>query len=151
MRSVFYMKLCLLMGFSRKKSKQGGWRHGIFQGFYTKSIWKVHWSIKKEVVFHGCSRKTHAEFPWVLACGLRISNGCHTILHNFHWWKPVFSGISKGQVTNLEVPGFFFQKSISLTPLPCLDFFWNSPFHPTWYCWLRTGGLGSFYLTKKIC
>ena len=72
-RSVFYMKICLLMGFFRKKSKQGGWRHGIFQGFYTKSIWKVHWSIKKEV-----------EFPWVLkknSCGISMGPG---------WWPSNF-------------------------------------------------------------
>ena len=38
-----------------------------------------------------------------------------------------FSRISKGKVTDLEIPGFFSEK-YTLNPPPCLDFSWNSLF-----------------------
>ena len=81
-------------------------------------------SIKKWNI-QGCSRKTHAEFRWVLVYELRISKGCYSILQNSKGWKFVFSGISKGKVTNLKIPVFFFQKTISAIR-PIWIFFWNS-------------------------
>ena len=53
----------------------------------------------------------------VLIFDLGISKGCHTILQNYQEWKLVFSGISKGKVTNLRMPGFLF-KTVYLQPSP---------------------------------
>ena len=40
----------------------------------------------------------------------------------------VFSGFSKGKVTNLKILARFFRKVYpQLPPAPCLDFFFNSP------------------------
>ena len=53
----------------------------------------------------------------VLIFDLGISKGCHTILQNYQEWKLVFSGISKGKVTNLRMPGFLF-KTVYPQPSP---------------------------------
>ena len=39
--------------------------------------------LKKKSNFHGYSRKTHVEFPWILVFDLRISKECNTILQNY--------------------------------------------------------------------
>ena len=66
--------------------------------------------------FQGSSSKNNVEFPWALHFGLGISNGCNTILPNFQGWSFVSSGIFKGKITNLEIPGVLFWS----------EFFWNS-------------------------
>ena len=70
--------------------------------------------------------KNSVEFPWVLVFDLGRSNGCDTIWWNFQGWSFILSGISKGKVTNLQIPGVFFKKKYVLNT-PCLDFFWYSP------------------------
>ena len=73
------------------------------------------------------------KFSWVLVFDLGISKGWHTILYHIQWWKLIFSGISKGKVTNLKIPKGRFQKSISTTQhvwsfseiVP-----WTGDFHP---------------------
>ena len=50
------------------------------------------------------------EFLWVFVLELGISKGCRTIWQNFQGWQLVFSGISKGKVTNLKTPESFFRK-----------------------------------------
>ena len=63
--------------------------------------------------------------PWVLVFGLGIPRGGSTILWNFLRWSFVFSRISKDEVTNLKIPGIFWKKYVSTTPV--WIFFWNSP------------------------
>ena len=46
------------------------------------------------------------EFPWVLVFDLGIFKECQAILQNFQGSKLVFTGISKGKVTNLKLPGW---------------------------------------------
>ena len=65
------------------------------------------------------------EFLWDLVFGLGIPKGCCTILRNFLRWSFVFSRISKDKVTNLKIPGIFWKKYVSTTPV--WIFFWNSP------------------------
>ena len=67
--------------------------------------------LRKKWNFKGCSRKTYAEFPWILVFDLSIFSGCHTILQNFQLGKLVFSGISKGKVTDLKIPGGVFRNA----------------------------------------
>ena len=73
------------------------------------------------------------KFSWVLVFDLGISKGWHKILQNFQGWKLIFSGISKGKVTNLKIPEGGFQKSISTGP-PVWSFSgivqWIGEFHP---------------------
>ena len=76
--------------------------------------------LKNKWYFQGFSRKTHVKFPWVLAFDLGVSRRCHTILQNLQGWKLVFSGISKGKVTDLKVPGGISEKYIPYPP--CFDF-----------------------------
>ena len=89
-----------------------------------KSLWKFQESSKKEYNFH-LIKNNHVEFPWVLLFGLGIPKGCSTILWNFLRWSFVFSRISKDKVTNLKIPGIFWKKYVSTTPV--WIFFWNSP------------------------
>ena len=51
------------------------------------------------------------------AMTLLYSMGCNKILWIFQGWSFVFSGISKGKVTNLKIPWFFSQKNMSLPAL----------------------------------
>ena len=91
-----------------------------------KSILKFQGSSKKECNFHLIKKQScgisHGswflvlEFPSVVV---------HTILWNFLRWSFVFSRISKDKVTNLKIPGIFWKKYVSTTPV--WIFFWNSP------------------------
>ena len=124
------MKKEKLCGLFQKKCKQGrgveGWGHGFSRGIAERACGNSRGTLKKKWDFQGCSRKSHLEFPWVLVFDLGISKGCHTILQNFRGQKLVFSGISKGKVTNLKILEGFSEKYV-LNPCLCLDFFWNSP------------------------
>ena len=73
-----------------------------FQEHWKNRLWKFQGSFKKEVEFRErWSRKNHVNFLWVL--------------DNLQGWNLIFSGISRGKVTNLTIPGFFFKKCISST------------------------------------
>ena len=73
------------------------------------------------------------KFSCVLVFDFGISKGWHTILQNFQGWQLVFSGISKGKVTNLKIPEGGFRKGISTTQ-PVWSFSgivqWTGEFHP---------------------
>ena len=106
----------LEMGYTRKTNKRGfedmEFSGGIEERKYGNSTGKL----KKKQNFQRCSKvKTHVKFWWVLVFHLGISKRCHTILLNFQRRKLVFTGISKGIVTNLKFPGEV-QKIISSTP-----------------------------------
>ena len=57
-------------GLFQKKSKQGagagGGRHGISRSLEEKTCGDSRGQLKKNWKFQGCSRKTNADFPWVL-------------------------------------------------------------------------------------
>ena len=109
------------MCLSLKNPNTGGWQYGISTGIEERARGNLRGQLKSKLNFQGCSRKAHVEFPWVLIFDFGVLKGCHTILQNFQGWKIVFSGISKGKVTNLKIPGGF-QKSISSNH-PVLIFF----------------------------
>ena len=76
--------------------------------------------IKKEVEFPGVSKKCSSGIPWALVFDLEISKGYHTISQNFPKWKLLFSGVSKGKVTNIKITGSFSRK---FYPLVCPPWF----------------------------
>ena len=86
------------------------------RGIEKRACGNTRGQLKKKWNFQWCSRKSQVEFPWVLVFELGLSKGCHTILQNFQGWKLVFSGISRGKVTNLKIPGVFSETYI-LSPL----------------------------------
>ena len=98
--------------FCQKKSKQGWLRIWNFQGYLKNRMQRFQESIKQKWNFQGWSRKNHVEFPFVLVSGFGISNGCKTVL----------SGISRGKVTNLKIPGVF-SKNYVLKPPALFAFF----------------------------
>ena len=73
------------MGYSRKNPNRGGrLRPWNFWGLEEKTCGNSWGQLKKKKwKFQGCSRKTNAEFPWVLVFDFGISKGCHTNLQNF--------------------------------------------------------------------
>ena len=102
--------------YQKKKQKRGfedmEFSGGIEERKYGNSSGKL----RKKQNFQRCSKvKTHVKFRWVLVFHRGISKRCHTILLNFQGRKLVFTGISKGIVTNLKFPGGV-QKIISSTP-----------------------------------
>ena len=122
---AFLKRLCWLftciMGYSGKKSNQGGLRTWNFQGYW-RAYGNSREQVKKEWNLHLI--KKIVEFTCVLVFGLGISKGCSTILWNFQRWSFVFSKISKTKVRNLKISGIFSKKYVNH---PCLDLFWNSP------------------------
>ena len=114
------------MGYSRKNPNMG-------QGL---STWNFH-SRGIEERAHENPRvqlkKTNVKFSCVLVFDFGIYKGWHTILQNFQGWQLVFSGISKGKVTNLKIPEGGFRKGISTTQ-PVWSFSgivqWTGEFHP---------------------
>ena len=85
-----------------------GWGHWNFRGYWWKSMWKFQGSIKKEVDYPGMF-KTNSLWNFYRSCFLTL--GLQVVLHNFAeysgLWKLVFSGIIKGKVANLKIPGWF--------------------------------------------
>ena len=119
-KRMWWLFTCIV-GYSRKNPKNEDME---FPGVL-KSIWKFQGSSKKECNFHLIKKQScgisHGswflvlEFPSVVV---------HTILWNFLRWSFVFSRISKDKVTNLKIPGSFWKKCVSTTPV--WIFFWNS-------------------------
>ena len=103
------------IGLLQKKSEQLGLRTWTFQGHWKKCMWNFQGSTKKEVEFLRVMGKNNVKLPWVLVFDFGISKGSHINLQNFQGWKLSFSGISRGKVINLKIPGGF-QKTISLNP-----------------------------------
>ena len=110
------------MDYSRKNPNRGDWGHGIFRRTEDKACRNFRGKLTNKRNFQGFSRKNYVELPWVLIFDLK---GCNTTLLNFHRWKLVFSGISRGKMTNLKFPGRHFSENVSWDP--SLVFFWNSP------------------------
>ena len=78
-------------------------------------MWNFQGLIKKEV-----------DFPRVFVFGLGIFKGSNTVLWNMQELNFVLSRISRSSVKKIKIQGKFSKKYI--LNLPCLDFFWNSPF-----------------------
>ena len=112
--------------FQKNANRRGGWKHGISMGVEKRACGNWRGQFKSKFNFQGCLRKTHVESKWVLIFDFGVSNGCHTILQNLQGWKIVFSGISKGKVTNLRANSRGIPEKYILKP-PGLDFFWNMP------------------------
>ena len=105
-----------ILGLFQNKPEQGGWGQGVFR--VLKRMWKFQGSIKKEVKFPGVFKKN--------SCGIFLGPGFwnwnfQVVSRNFAeypWVKACFlSGISRGQVTNLKIPGVFFRKVYPQSPL----------------------------------
>ena len=62
------------------------------------------------------TKKNNVEFPEVFVFGLGILNESNTRLWNIQGLSFVLSGIFRGKVKKLKIPGGF-QKSTSSTPL----------------------------------
>ena len=62
--------------------------------------------------FVGVIKKNSSGISRVLVLGLKISEGCHTILWSFFEWSLVLSEISTGKVKNLKIPGWLSKKYI---------------------------------------
>ena len=107
-----------------EKSLTGELRTWNFQVYWRKNMRKFQGLIKKEVEFPGVFNKS--------SCG--ISMGLGFWPWNFQRVSHNFAGFP---VTNLKIPGFFFQKSISSIPLFGF-FFWIAHFlfiHEfVWFC-----------------
>ena len=52
-------------------------------------------------------KKNHVKFPGILVLGCKISEGCSTILLSFLGSSFVLSGIFRGKVKTLKIPGEF--------------------------------------------
>ena len=96
-------------------------------------MWKFQESIKKGVEFPGMIKKKimwNFHWYWFLAFPsclyhLEFPSGITQFdFVEFEGSSFALHGISKGKVTNLQIP-VSFTKSMSSTP-SCLDFFWNS-------------------------
>ena len=72
---------------------------------------KITW-IKSNMEFPAVIKKNHVKFLGILVLGLKISEGCNTILWSF--WGPSFvlSGIFMSKVKTLKVPGDFSKKYV---------------------------------------
>ena len=117
-----------------KTKKQGGWRwQGIFrEGYQRNCKWKFWGLIKKEVKFPGVIKKKLCEV--FRSLGSLPQNLLEGVTHvEFSVVKVVLScsGISKGKVTNLEIPAGVFSKKYVLNHL-CLNFFWNNSITTCW-------------------
>ena len=66
-----------------EKIQKGGVEDMVFSGVLNKKHGNSRGQLKKKWKFQGCSRKTNAEFPWVLVFDLGIAKWCHTNLQNF--------------------------------------------------------------------
>ena len=129
----------LVANWAIKKTRFDSWRWN-FQGYWRNSKSNFQGLIKNNVEFQGWSRKNHVEFPGVLVLGLKISEGCCGCATQFCGvsssaigWSFVLSGISRGKVRNLKIPGEV-QKSVSSTPPP--THFFSGIAHyisPVWY------------------
>ena len=74
-----------------------------FQEYWKNRLWKFQESFKKEVEFREWwSRKNHMNFLWVLK--------------NLQGWNLIFSGISRGKVTNSKNSRVFFPKNVYPQP-----------------------------------
>ena len=101
--------------------KKRGLRIWNFQGYWRNGKW----------IFNGLI-KNNVEFPVVLVLGLTFSKGWKNYLWSFSRWSLVLSGISRGEVKKLKIPGGVSKK---LCPqLPLFIFFWNS--QNTFYVWI---------------
>ena len=101
------------LGYSRKKNRV--LRIWNFQGYWRNGKW----------IFNGLI-KNNVEFLVVLVLGLKFSKGWKNYLCSFSRWSLVLSGISRGEVKKLKIPGGFSKK---LCPqLPLFVFFWNSQY-----------------------
>ena len=107
------------MGNSRKKPNRGGLRKWKLQGYRRNSMWKFQGSIRKEVEYSGMFKKKSS---WNLYGSCFLILGLQVVLYNFAefpgLWKLNFSGIIKGKVTNLRIPGGFSKSISSLHSLP---------------------------------
>ena len=100
-----------------EKKQTGGVEDMEFPGVLKKENMEIPGvNEKRSRISKGVQGKTQMEFRWVLVFDIGISKGCHTILVNFQGWKLVFSGIFKGEITNLKFLEEGFQKSIFSTP-----------------------------------
>ena len=81
------------------------------------SLNRVQWASPKKIQkvqgmkFPGAFKKlyVHVEYAGVIKKKCGISKGCNTTFWNFQGWSFLFSINSKGKVTNLETPGFFWK------------------------------------------
>ena len=94
------------MEYSRKIKQTGGLKIWNFQGCWINSKWSFQMLSKNNV-----------EFPGVLVLGLKISEGCNTILWSFYGWSFVLYGISRDRAKRLNKV-FFKNKSMSSTLSP---------------------------------
>ena len=104
------------MSYSRKNPNMGGRGHTFSRGYCRKSIWKFQGSIENEVEFSRVLKEKlmwnfheswflTLEFQRVVTQFCRISMG-----------ESLFSGISKGKVTNLKILEVGFPEKYTLNP-----------------------------------
>ena len=106
--------------FQKKKSKQGGLRKWIFQGYWRKNIWKLQGSIKKRsAISIGVQRKLMWNFHGFWFLTLEFPSQSHGVSHNF----AEFSGVKAcflrnflGESDKFKNSRIFFQKSIPSIP-----------------------------------
>ena len=67
---------------------------------------------KKLHEFPAVIKKNHVKFLGILVLGLKISEGCNTILWSFWGSSFVLSGIFMSKVKTLKVPGDFSKKYV---------------------------------------
>ena len=89
-------------------------------------VWRDFWGGVRIWNFQGWSRKNHVVFPGVFVLGLKISDGCNTILWIFQGWSLILSGISRDKLKNLKIPEGF--KKLGPQSHSVCFYFWNSPF-----------------------
>ena len=114
-------------GLFQKKSKKegGGWGDGISTGYLKNRMGKFQWSIKKEKESPGIIKKNSCGISMGFIFGLGNSNGCNTILWNFHGWSFILSGICNGTVSNLKIPVVFLKKVCHQPPSPAVWIFFG--------------------------
>ena len=62
--------------------------------------------------FPAVIKKNHVKFPGILVLGLKVSEGCNTILWSFWGSSFVLSGIFMSKVKTLKIPGDFSRKYV---------------------------------------
>ena len=124
-----YPRLTRANGLFQKKSKQVNKLNPmenmcpqhLLSPFKEKTCGYSWGQLKKKWNFHGCSRKTHVEFPWVLVFDLRIST--KGVSHNFS----EFIGVNACFIrVKWQIWKFRFSEKY-IYPQPFLEFLWNSP------------------------
>ena len=91
-------------------------------------MWKFQESVKREVEIPGVFKKNSRGISIDLGFWLWNFQGASYNSSEFPGGDG-FYVISKGKVKNLKIPLGGFRKVYSISPLLCLDFFWNSPIH----------------------